>query len=159
VFWLACGLSCNVKRVWNGISLKRPRLSYSVTVGIFPSLRATAAQSSSTVDSCCRKPDPLGRTPAFSSAPLRPPKCLCSASSETCAVRRSSLRVGLCLSFLGTRTDGLEDFYSGHGFLSWEGFSGNTGAMLQGQNLGVFCDTGMLQGPLRLKIQRPITRI
>lgn len=52
-----------------------------------------------TTDRKAGKPDPLGRSPAFSSAPFRPPKCLYSASSEMRS-RRRSRRLGLCLRFL-----------------------------------------------------------
>ena len=159
-------------RLWNGISLKPPRLSYSVTVGIFPSFRATLAQSSSTVDSCCRNPDPLGRSPAFSSAPFRPPKCLYSVSSGMRS-RRRSRRLGLCLSCLAhermawrisTRDMALSP---GRGFQE-KLDTANFGIACFGQyclgyfsktkKLGVSCVYRGAAGSLRVRFQRPITR-
>ena len=126
------------------MALKRPRLWYSATVGIFPSLRATTAQSSSTVDSRCRKPRPLGRSPASSIALVSPPKCLCSASSETRAAMRSSRRLGLCLSFLAHERMAWRISTRDMAFFSWEGFSGKSGYCLP-IKLRSFWATGVLR--------------
>jgi hypothetical protein len=41
-----------------------------------------------------------------------------------------ALPAGIVFELHRTRTDGLQDLYSRHGFLSWEGFSGKIGTTL-----------------------------